>query len=116
MEKDGHFVLFPSRKQTVVREKKGFPIKHHRFVFSCLVIINLLSAAALLKIYQSNQYLNELAAITKNLKSDVDNIATLHRLLLTKLQEVDRRDRLVDDVKTVNSTRDKSRVYPSVRN
>lgn len=85
-------------------------------MYFCLLIINLLSVAALLKIYQSNNYLNELTVITRNFSSDVENIAYLHRLLLTKLQEIDRRDRLVDVVKTFNSTSVKTWVYPSVGN
>lgn len=104
MEREREFLVYPVRKQTILREKKELPRGHHRFMYFCLFIINLLSVAALLKIYQSNNYLNELTVITRNFRSDVENIAYLHRLLLTKLQEIDRRDRLVDVVKTFNST------------
>lgn len=116
METDRQSLVYPVRKQTTLREKKKFPKSDHRFMFFCLFIINLLTVAALLKIYQSNQYLNELTVITQNLKSDVENTANLHRLLLTKLQESDRRDKLVDVLKTFNSTSNKTRMNLSVRN
>lgn len=116
METDRQSLVYPVRKQTTLREKKKFPRSDHRFMFFCLFIINLLTVAALLKIYQSNQYLNELTVITQNLKSDVENTANLHRLLLTKLQESDRRDKLVDVLKTFNSTSNKTRMNLSVRN
>lgn len=116
METDRQSLVYPVRKQTILREKKKFPRSDHRFMFFCLFIINLLTVAALLKIYQSNQYLNELTVITQNLKSDVENTANLHRLLLTKLQESDRRDKLVDVLKTFNSTSNKTRMNLSVRN
>lgn len=116
METDRQSLVYPVLKQTTLREKKKFPRSDHRFMFFCLFIINLLTVAALLKIYQSNQYLNELTVITQNLKSDVENTANLHRLLLTKLQESDRRDKLVDVWKTFNSTSNKTRMNLSVRN
>lgn len=116
METDRQSLVYPVRKQTTLREKKKFPRSDNRFMFFCLFIINLLTVAALLKIYQSNQYLNELTVITQNLKSDVENTANLHRLLLTKLQESDRRDKLVDVLKTFNSTSNKTRMNLSVRN
>lgn len=116
METDRQSLVYPVRKQTTLREKKKFPRSDHRFMFFCLFIINLLTVAALLKIYQSNEYLNELTVITQNLKSDVENTANLHRLLLTKLQESDRRDKLVDVWKTFNSTSNKTRMNLSVRN
>lgn len=115
METDRQSRVYPV-KQTILREKKKFPRSDNRFMFFCLFIINLLTVAALLKIYQSNQYLNELTVITQNLKSDVENTANLHRLLLTKLQESDRRDKLVDVLKTFNSTSNKTRMNLSVRN
>lgn len=115
METDRQSRVYPV-KQTILREKKKFPRSDNRFMFFCLFIINLLTVAALLKIYQSNQYLNELTVITQNLKSDVENTANLHRLLLTKLQESDRRDKLVDVLKTFNSTNNKTRMNLSVRN
>lgn len=116
METDRQSLVYPVRKQTTLREKKKFPRSDHRFMFFCLFIINLLTVAALLMIYHSNQYLNELTVITQNLKSDVENTANLHRLLLTKLQESDRRDKLVDVWKTFNSTSNKTRMNLSVRN
>lgn len=115
METDRQSRVYPV-KQTILREKKKFPRSDHRFMFFCLFIINLLTVAALLMIYHSNQYLNELTVITQNLKSDVENTANLHRLLLTKLQESDRRDKLVDVLKTFNSTSNKTRMNLSVRN
>lgn len=108
------YIRYGSRRHFA--RKKKFPRSDHRFMFFCLFIINLLTVAALLKIYQSNQYLNELTVITQNLKSDVENTANLHRLLLTKLQESDRRDKLVDVLKTFNSTSNKTRMNLSVRN
>lgn len=116
METDRQSLVYPVRKQTTLREKKKFPRSDHRFMFFCLFIINLLTVAALLMIYHSNQYLNELTVITQNLKSDVENTANLHRLLLTKLQESDRRDKLVDVLKTFASTSNKTRMNLSVRN
>lgn len=116
METDRQSLVYPVRKQTTLREEKKFPRSDHRFMFFCLFIINLLTVAALLMIYHSNQYLNELTVITQNLKSDVENTANLHRLLLTKLQESDRRDKLVDVLKTFNSTSNKTRMNLSVRN
>lgn len=103
MEKERPFLVYPVRKPTILREKKELPRDHHRFLFFCLFIINL---AALLKIYQSNQYLNKLTVITQNFRSDIDKLAIHHRLLLTKLQQLVRQFNFKDVVKTFNTTSD----------
>lgn len=113
MEKERPFLVYPVRKPTILREKKELPRDHHRFLFFCLFIINL---AALLKIYQSNQYLNKLTVITQNFRSDIDKLAIHHRLLLTKLQQLVRQFNFKDVVKTFNTTSDGTWGIPSVCN
>lgn len=103
MEKERPFLVYPVRKPTILREKKELPRDHHRLLFFCLFIINL---AALLKIYQSNQYLNKLTVITQNFRSDIDKLAIHHRLLLTKLQQLVRQFNFKDVVETFNTTSD----------
>lgn len=113
MEKERPFLVYPVRKPTILREKKELPRDHHQFLFFCLFIINL---AALLKIYQSNQYLNKLTVITQNFRSDIDKLAIHHRLLLTKLQQLVRQFNFKDVVKTFNTTSDGTWGIPSVCN